>query len=144
MHPKPLKQQPQDQLFKNRLCDELNPEHELIRLGKVIPWDQIQTDVEPLFTEGQSRPPLPTRLATGLMILQHLYNVSDEEVVRAWVENPYWQAFCGYEFLQWEFPAHPTSLTRWRQRLGPEGLEKVLKVSIGVALKTKTVTANRT
>ena len=95
-----------------------------------------------LFTEGQSRPPLPARLATGLMILQHIYNVSDEEVVRVWVENPYWQAFCGYDFLQWEFPAHPTSLTRWRQRLGPEGLEKVLKVSIGVALKTKTVTAS--
>lgn len=142
MRPKPLEKQPQEQLFKNRLSDELNPDHELIRLGKVIPWDQIQADVEPLFTEGQSRPPLPTRLATGLMILQHLYNVSDEEVVRAWVENPYWQAFCGYEFLQWEFPAHPTSLTRWRQRLGPEGLEKVLKVSIGVALKTKTVTAS--
>ena len=140
MRPKPLKQE-QDQLFKNRLSDELNPEHELIRLGKVIPWDQIQTDVEPLFTEGQSRPPLPVRLATGLMILQHLYNVSDEEVVRVWVEKPYWQAFCGYDFLQWEFPAHPTSLTRWRQRLGPEGLEKILKLSIGVALKTKTVTA---
>ena len=141
MRPKPLKQEPQDQLFKNRLCDELNPEHELIRLGKVIPWDQIQADIEPLFTEGQSRPPLPTRLATGLMILQHLYNISDEEVIRAWVENPYWQAFCGYEFLQWKFPAHPTSLTRWRQRLGPKGLEKVLKVSIGVALKTGAVTA---
>jgi IS5 family transposase len=139
MRPKPQKQEHQDQLFKNRLIDELNPEHELLKLGKVIPWDQIQSDVEPLFTEGQSRPPLPTRLATGLMILQHLYDLSDEQVVRAWVENPYWQAFCGYEFLQWEFPAHPTSLTRWRQRLGPEGLEKVLKVSIGVALKTATV-----
>ena len=64
MRPKALKQ-PQDQLFKNRLSDELNPEHELIRLGKAIPWDQIQRDVEPLFTEGQSRPPLPARLATG-------------------------------------------------------------------------------
>lgn len=132
---------PQDHLFKNRLSEELNPEHELIRLGKVIPWDQIQADIEPLFTEGQSRPPLPVRLVTGLMILQHLYDVSDEEVVKAWVENPYWQAFCGYDFLQWEFPAHPTSLTRWRKRLGSEGLEKLLKISMNVALKTKTVSA---
>jgi len=73
------------------------------------------------------------------MILQHLYDVSDEEVVKVWVENPYWQAFCGYDFLQWEFPAHPTSLTRWRKRLGPDNLEKLLKVSINVAIKTKTV-----
>src|SRR5690242_6551018 len=92
---------------------------------------------------GRTKPSsLASTAGNRLMILQHLYNVSDEEVVRVWVENPYWQAFCGYDFLQWEFPAHPTSLTRWRQRLGPEGLEKVLKVSIGVALKTKTVTAS--
>ena len=76
-----LLKQPQDHFFKNRLSEELNPEHELIRLGKVIPWDQIQTDIEPLFTEGQSRPLLFVRLVTGLMILQHLYDVSDEEVV---------------------------------------------------------------
>jgi len=76
------------------------------------------------------------------MILQHMFNFSDEKVVEAWVENPYWQAFCGYDFLQWEFPAHPTSLTRWRNRLGAQGVEKLLQLSISVALRTKTVTSS--
>jgi IS5 family transposase len=69
-----------------------------------------------------------------------MFAVSDERVVEAWVENPYWQAFCGYDFLQWELPVHPTSLTRWRQRVGPEGVEKILAASVQVALETKTVT----
>lgn len=93
-----------------------------------------------LFSAGAGHPLLPVRLARGLMILQHMFNVSDERVVEAWVENPYWQALCGYDFLHWEFPPHPTSLTRWRNRLGAQGVEKLLQQSISVALRTKTVT----
>jgi len=140
MQPKPLKQDQHD-LFKSRLSQQLNPDHELLQLAKRIPWEQLETEFNPLFSEGPSRPPLPVRLATGLMVLQHMFALSDERVVEAWVENPYWQAFCGYDFLQWEFPVHPTSLTRWRQRIGPEGIEKILQVSIQVAVQTKTVTS---
>lgn len=140
MQPKPLKQN-QDHLFRSRLSEQLKPDHELLKLARAIPWDQLETEFKPLFSEGPSRPPLPVRLAAGLMILQHMFNVSDERVVVAWVENPYWQAFCGYDFLQWELPVHPTSLTRWRQRIGSNGIEKILQASIQVALETKTVTS---
>lgn len=138
MQPKPL-QQDQGQLFTSRLSEQLNPEHELLKLAKVIPWHQLEEEFKPLFSEGPSRPPLPVRLAAGRMILQHMYDKSDENVVAAWVENPCWQAFCGYDFIQWELPVHPTSLTRWRQRIGPAGVEKILQTSIQVAVETKTV-----
>lgn len=138
MRPRPLKQTEGD-LFRSRLSQQLDPKHELIRLAREIPWQELEQEFQTLFTEGPSHPPLPVRLMVGLMILQHLFNVSDERMAEFWVENPYWQAFCGYDFLQWEFPAHPTSLTRWRQRMGREGMEKLLQLSINVALKTKTV-----
>lgn len=138
MQPKPLKQD-QGNLFTSRLSQQLNPDHELLKLAKVIPWHQLEEEFKPLFTEGPSRPPLSVRLAAGLMILQHMFGVSDERVVQVWVENPYWQAFCGFDFLQWELPVHPTSLTRWRQRLGPQGIEKILQASIQVAVETNTV-----
>lgn len=141
MQPKTL-QQDQGSLFTSRLSQQLKPDHELLKLAKVIPWQQLEEEFKPLFTEGPSRPPLPVRLAAGLMILEHMYGLSDERVVIAWVENPYWQAFCGYDFLQWELPVHPTSLTRWRQRIGPEGIEKILQASIQVAVETQTVTPN--
>lgn len=139
MRPKPLNQD-ESSLFRARLSEQLNPSHELLKLAQEIPWGVLEEEFMPLFSEGLSRPPLPVRLIAGLLILQHLFNRSDERVVVEWVENPYWQAFCGYDFLQWQFPSHPTSLTRWRNRIGPKGLEKILKLSIQVALKTKTVT----
>lgn len=83
-------------------------DHELLKLAKVIPWQQLEDEFKPLFSEGNSRPPLPVRLAAGLIILQHIFSISDELVVVDWVENHYWQDFCGYDFLQWELPVHPT------------------------------------
>lgn len=93
-----------------------------------------------LRSSGPSYPPIPIRLPCGLMILLHMFELSDERVVEAWVKNHYWQAFCGYDFRRWKLPIHPTSLTRWRQRIGAQGVEKILQLSISVALKTKTVT----
>jgi IS5 family transposase len=139
MKPRPVRQD-QDLLFKSRLSEQLNPQHELLRLAKAIEWQQLEAEFTPLFSSGPGYPPIPIRLACGLMILQYMFDLSDERVVEAWVENPYWQAFCGYDFLQWEVPIHPTSLTRWRQRLGAQGVEKILQLSVSVALKTKTVT----
>gem|GEM_PF-5812294 len=33
-------------------------------------------------------------------------------------ENPYWQYLCGERFFQHRLPCHPTSLIRWRNRIG--------------------------
>jgi IS5 family transposase len=139
MKPRPIVQN-QDLMFKSRLSEQLNPKHELLRLAKAIEWEQLEIEFSPLFSGGAGHPPLPIRLACGLMILQHMFDLSDEQVVERWVENPYWQAFCGYDFLQWKLPAHPTSLTHWRQRIGAQGVEKILQLSVSVALRTKTVT----
>ena len=68
-------------------------------------------------------------------MLEHIFDLSDEEVVSYWVENPYWQFFCGYDFLQWKFPINPSSLSKWRKRLGPNGMEKILAETIKTALK---------
>lgn len=139
MKPRPIVQD-QDLLFRSRLSEQLNPKNELLRLAKAIDWNQLEMEFSPLFSAGAGHPPIPIRLACGLMILQHMFDLSDEKVVAAWVENPYWQAFCGYDFLQWELPAHPTSLTHWRQRIGAQGAEKILQMSVAAALRTKTVT----
>jgi len=65
-----------------------------------------------------SCPPKPFRLMSGLLLLQHMHSLSDELVVQRWVENPYWQYFCGYDLLQWKMPIDPSSLTRFRNRIG--------------------------
>jgi IS5 family transposase len=77
----------------------------------------------------------------GLHYLKYLYNVSDEVVVASWVENPYWQHFCGEEYFVHEFPCDPTSLVKWRQRIGVEGSEKLLKESLAAAQREAVLTA---
>lgn len=123
----------QGRLFEQRLSDQLNPKNELALLASYIKWEALEKEFAPFFDNDDGKPAKPVRLITGLMILQHMYKLSDEAVVARWVENPYWQLFCGYDYLQWEFPLHPTTLTKWRQRLGEDGLSKVLCIVIETA-----------
>jgi transposase, IS5 family len=126
------------ELFQHRLSEQLNPKHELIRLSGYIEWEELEARVEPLFKE-KGRPGKPVRLVVGMLMLQHLFGLSDEDTVRRWVENPYWQLFCGYDYLQWTFPLDPSSLVRWRRRLNVEGLEALLIQTIKAARKAKAV-----
>jgi hypothetical protein len=76
---------------------------------------------------------LSPRLVAGLLYQQHVNNASDEAVVNTWLEKPYWQYFCGEQYLQTELPINPPSLTRWRKRIGEEGVETLLAVTIEAA-----------
>jgi len=132
----------QEDIFKSRLSNELNPKHEMMILARMIPWDNLESEFSDLYQSNSSvggQPPKPIRLMIGILLLQHLHNLSDEQVVRSWVENPYWQHFCGYDFLQWNFPINPSSLTRFRNRLGSARLEKILSLTVAVAVKSEAV-----
>src|SRR5262249_27273091 len=75
-------------------------------------------------------------LVAGLFILKHMHNLSDEELCARWVENPYYQYFCGEAVFRHELPFDRSSLTRWRQRLGEEQLAALLQESLAVAHRT--------
>jgi IS5 family transposase len=96
-------------------------------------WAQFERQFGKFYAEGLGRPALATRLVVGLHYLKYLYNVSDEGVVASWVENPYWQYFCGVEYFTHEVPCDPSSLVKWRQRVGVAGSEKLLKESLAAA-----------
>jgi IS5 family transposase len=116
-------------LYRSRLDQILDQRHELVRLAGLIDWDGFDQEFG-RFYRPLGRPAKPTRLMVGLSYLQHTFNLSDEAVVQRWIENPYWQWFCGCEYFQHELPCDPSSLTRWRKRLGPEGLETLLAATI--------------
>ncbi|KIC75130.1 Uncharacterized protein ORF8 in nfe locus [Neochlamydia sp. TUME1] len=137
---KPIKlDNQQGRLFKSRFSDELNPNHPLIQLSKLIEWKQLEEEFDKLFVEKIGQPAKPVKLVVGLFILQHMYGLSDKNVVHRWVENPYWQYFCGYEFWHHALPIHPTSLIKWRHRLGEDGLSKILQGTIAAAVLTGAV-----
>ena len=129
----------QEKLFQPRFSTFLNSKSPLLLLARLINWSGIAATFDDQFKVGPGQPPLPIRLVIGLFILQYIYGISDEQVVSYWLENPYWQHFCGYDHLQFNHPCDLSSLTRWRKRLGPSGLDKVLSHTIALAVRTKTI-----
>lgn len=139
MKPKSNKKIAQDDLFRMRLDNMLDLNHELIKLSQLIDWDSLDKEWGELFLSNKGAPAIRTRLIAGLHYLKHLHDLSDEAVVKGWVENPYWQYFCGEEYFQHTVPLHPTSMTKWRNRLGEAGSEKLLIETIKTGLKSKTI-----
>jgi len=130
---------PQEELFRMRLDNMLDMNHELIKLSELIDWNSFDEQWGELFQSKRGAPAIRTRLIAGLHYLMHLHNLSDEVVVQRWVENPYWQYFCGEQFFQHEMPIHPTSMTKWHKRLGEKGSEELLIETIKTGLKSKTI-----
>jgi IS5 family transposase len=126
----------QDDLFQPSLEQIINPRHALVLLAGKIDWDFLGRRFGSVCSVGPGQPPLPTRLVAGLLIIKHMHNLSDEALCARWVENPYYQYFCGEVVFRHELPFDRSSLTRWRQRLGEEQLAAVLQESLAVAHRT--------
>lgn len=124
-------------LFQAHFDQLLNPRHPLLKLARQIDWARFDAACGALYCESNGAPARATRPMVGLHYLKHAFNESDESVVAKWVENPYWQAFCGYTHMQHEWPIHPTSMTRWRQRIGPDKLDELLRQTVAVAVDQK-------
>ena len=108
-------------------------------LAELIDWSVFETPWAELFPSRTGRPASSPRLIAGLLYLQHTFGCSDEDLVWTWVENPYWQHFCGETYFQHEPPIDPSSMTRWRQRIGEEGVEWLLTETIEAARRGKVV-----
>ena len=80
----------------------------------------------------------------GLLLLKHMFGLSDEGVCQRWVYDPYFQFFTGEAFFQHRFPHERSGLNHWRKRLGdgPEVLltERLRAARDTGALKPKDVT----
>jgi hypothetical protein len=124
----------QDDLLRPRLTDMIDLRHELVKLTALIDWEFFEEEWAGFFPSHTGRPANSPRLVAGQLYLQHAYQLSDEAVVARWVENPYHQHLCGETFFQHRPPVDPSSLTRWRNRIGEEGVEWLL---------TKTIEAGR-
>jgi IS5 family transposase len=134
MGPKSRVDASEQDLFRMELVNLIDQRHELVKLAELIDWPAFEQAWGPKFESTTGRPALPTRLMAALLYLKHAFAESDEDVVERWKENPYWQHFSGERYFQHELPCDPSSLVRWRQRIGEEGCEWLLEHSIQAAL----------
>ena len=136
MRPRERRDSGQNDLFRARLDQIVDRDHALAKLGRAIDWRFLEERFGVVYTDKAGHPPLPTRLMAGLSILKHTHDLSDEDLCARWVENPYYQLFCGEEFFQHKLTFDRSSLTRWRQRMGEERLTALIQESLSVATRT--------
>jgi IS5 family transposase len=126
-------------LFRQELSNLIDLRHPLVQLSQKIDWQSCETRFVGLYAAGVGRPAHPIRLMVGLQLLKHTCNVSDEEVVASWVENPYWQYFCGEQYFRHDLPIDPSLMTGFRKRIGQAGCEFILGLTLSAGLATHTV-----
>ncbi|MBZ0147700.1 MAG: transposase, partial [Pseudorhodoplanes sp.] len=139
MRPRERRETGEQDLFRSRLDQIIDMNHPLAKLARTVDWPFLEERFGEVHTDDPGHPPLPTRLMAGLAILKHTYDLSDEVLCERWVENPYYQYFCGEEFFQHRLVFDRSSLTRWRNRMGEERLQALLQESLSVATKTQAI-----
>lgn len=133
----------QANLFRTELVSMINPSHSLVKLARVVAWDKLDQTFGATFCPEKGRPAISTRLMVALHYLKYTFDLSDDDVLFGWVENPYWQYFSGMKYFEHKLPIHPSSMTRWRKRIGDAGAEQLLKQTIEAGLKLKAVKATQ-
>lgn len=123
---------PQLNMFQVPLKQFINESHELVQLSKKTDWESLEKDLGVYYCEDNGRPGVPIRLIVGIIMLRRMFNQSDESVLDRWVENPYWQYFCGEVYFRHDYPFDRTELIKFRRRIGEKGAEQILKATVNL------------
>ena len=107
------------------LKDMLDSKEPLYQLADHFPWDKLESKFCGYYSP-MGRPAKPIRLTVSLLLLKHIANLSDEAVVIAWKQNPYYQYLSGEVVFQNHYPLEPSDLVHFRNRIGESGAEYLL------------------
>ena len=134
---KPRNEKKTLEIFKVRLEEIINKAHPLVKLTETINWKNLEEKMSKKYSEKMGAPGKEIRLMVGLQYLKYMYNESDEMIVRKFVENPYYQYFCGNEYFEHSLPINSSSMTRFRGRMGKESIEELFKEIVQSASGSK-------
>jgi hypothetical protein len=153
-----------DDFFRSRIDHMIDLRHPLAVLSSRMPWQQIEASVAHLFVRkaragvampdlylfgeapvaigrksNADRPRVALRIMIALLYLKHAFNESDEGVVERWGETPTWQFFSGQAYFEHRRPCDASTLVKFRQLLGDEGVEELLAQTVNVAMALKLI-----
>jgi len=104
MKPREIRTSGEQDLFRSRLDQIIDMQHQLVKLAARVNWVRLEAVCGEAYRDGPGMPPLPTRLMAGLVILKFTFDLSDDACCERWVESPYFQYFCGESFFQHRLP----------------------------------------
>jgi IS5 family transposase len=117
-------------LFGSYLVEQFSDDEPLIRLHNSIDWNNLSYRIGKFYDPEIGRPSIDLKLIMSIIMLQNIYNLSDEAVIENWSRNVAFQAFSGANYFTLDRPFHPSTLTKFRQRIGKEGLEIIFAQTV--------------
>ncbi len=111
-------------MFEVPMDKFIDTQHELVVIGNNIDWNSLENHFRGYYSD-RGRPAVPVRKIIGLLLLKTRFNIGDEKALCIWLENPYWQYFCGEVYFQKEKPFSIGEFSRFKRRVGDEGLERI-------------------
>jgi IS5 family transposase len=118
---------PQLNLTQVPMVHFIDPGHELCRLAKKINWDDVEKDFSRYYST-KGAPSIPVRVMVGLILLKQVYRYSDKNALVQWLENPYWQHFCGQVYFQHKPPFYFSDFSHFRKRIGNDGDKRIAEL----------------
>jgi IS5 family transposase len=116
---------PQLNLAEVPLIHFIDPGHELCKRVRGTDWNAVEKDFAGYYSP-KGAPSIPIRTMVGLILLKQAYRYSDKSALAHWMENPYWQYFCGEVYYQHKSPFYFSDFSHFRKRIGKEGEKKIL------------------
>lgn len=107
----------------------INRDHEFAIGADHIDWESLEDYFRPFYSP-RGRPSIPPRKIIGMLLLKERFSLSDEKVMKIWIENPYWQFFCGEVHFQTDKPFAINELTNFRRRVGQAGMEMIRNITL--------------
>jgi transposase, IS5 family len=127
---------PQLNLLDVPLVHFINQEHELCQFAKKIDWEAVEKDFAAYYSTTGA-PSVPLRTMIGLNMLKMVFEHGDKAVLDHWLENPYWQHFCGEVSFKNQPPCSVSEFNHFRKRVGKEGEEKIMKIALSTFGKAR-------
>jgi IS5 family transposase len=117
---------------------KLDENNRWLRIAELIPWEELESEYAKHFSDV-GRPGTDAQLVIGLLLLKHMTGLSDEGIVQDVLENPYMQAFCGYEKFVTVELLDPSTLTKMRERLGLEFFKELERKTYKLLIDRKII-----
>ena len=125
--------------FKNDwfMVPEVDKNHELIKIADAIDWVSLSERLAQFYCSHNGRPTKPSRAEVGLLILKHLYSLSDDNVVDMLKRDIYAQYLCDVSLKEAQKFINPSTLTYFRKQIGAEGVKLIETEVLNTLKKTK-------
>lgn len=118
---------PQAQLtlegFQTPFSQHLNKNNRWVKLAGCIPWDKLANVYYKKMNQDFGAPSLSARMVIGAVIIKHMLNIDDREVVAQIQENMYLQYFVGLSSFTTQEPFDASLMVSIRYRLGQDVME---------------------